>query len=197
MGAVYFQEDKWNECISVFQKSLEFEQNSATYSNLGTSYFYLKRYDDAVKMFEKAVEMNPNDENYLGNLADAYRWSGKKDQSLATYEKAIGLAYKDLQVNPRSGATMESLAIYSAKKGDSVSALDFIRRARTIEPDNVSMLYSQAVVDCLAGRKTEAVSALGEALQKGYSLEEARNDPELTELQKLPEFGRLLKKYGK
>jgi serine/threonine protein kinase/tetratricopeptide (TPR) repeat protein len=197
MGAVYFQEDKWNECIPVFQKSLEFEQNSATYSNLGTSYFYLKRYDDAVKMFEKAVEMNPNDENWLGNLADAYRWSGKKDQSQATYDKAIALAYKDLQVNPRSGATMESLAIYSAKKGDTVSALDFIRRARTIEPDNVSMVYSQAVVDCLAGRKTEAVSALGEALQKGYSLEEAKNDPELTDLQKLPEFGRLLKKYGK
>ena len=197
MGAVYFQQDKWNECIPIFQKSLEFEQNSSTYSNLGTAYFYLKRYEDAVKMFEKAAEMNPNDETWLGNLADAYRWSGRKEESLSTYDKAISLAYKDLQVNPRSGTTMENLALYHAKKGDSVQALEFIRHARTIEPDNISMLYTQAVVYCLAGRKEESISVLGEALQKGYSLEEAKNDPELADLQKLPQFDELLKKFGK
>lgn len=197
MGAVYFQQDKWNDCIPVFQKSLEFEQNSTAYSNLGTAYFYLKRYEEAVKMFEKAVEMNPNYENAVGNLADGYRWSGRKQEALATYDKAISLAYKDLQVNPRSGGTMENLALYYAKKGDSVRALDFIRRARTIEPDNVSMLYTQAVVDCLAGRKEASVSILSEALQKGYSLKEAENDPELADLQKLPQFDQLLKKSGK
>ena len=73
-----FSRTEWNECIPAFQKSLELEQHSATYSNLGTAYFYLKRYDDAIKMFEKALEMNPNYELAMGNLADAYRWSGRK-----------------------------------------------------------------------------------------------------------------------
>jgi len=197
MGAVYFQQDKWNECIPVFQKSLELEQNSVTYSNLGTAYFYVKRYDDAVKMFEKAVEMSPNDQTYTGNLADAFRWSGKKQESLATYDKAITLAYKDLKVDPRSASTLENLALYHAKKGDSAHALNFIQHARSIEPENVSMLYSQAVVYCLADRKTESLKSLEAALQKGYSLEEAKNDPELGELQKLPQFEALVKKFTK
>jgi hypothetical protein len=58
-------------------------------------------------------------------------------------------------------------------------------------------LYTQAVVYCLAGRESESLSALDEALQKGYSLEEARNDPELGNLQKLPQFGQLVKKFTK
>jgi serine/threonine protein kinase/tetratricopeptide (TPR) repeat protein len=197
MGAVYFRQNKWSECIPVFEKSLEFEQNSTTYSNLGTAYFYLKRYDEAVKMFEKAVEMNPNYELAVGNLADGYRWSGRKQEAIATYGKAIALAYKDLQVNPRAASTMADLALYYAKKGDSTQALDFIRHARSIEPANISMLYTQAVIYCLAGREEESLTVLDEALQKGYSLEEAKNDPELAELQKLPQFAQLLKKFGK
>ena len=197
MGAVYFQQGKLDDCIPVFQKSLELEQHSSTYSNLGTAYFYLKRYDDAVKMFEKAAEMSPNDETVMGNLADAYRWSGKKQEALATYDKAITLAYKDLQVNPRSASSMADLALYHAKKGDSADALNFIRHARSIEPENVSLLYTQAVVYCLADRRRESLDILDEAFQKGYSLEEAKKDPELGELQKLPEFAQLAKKFTK
>jgi len=197
MGAVYFRQNKWNECIPAFQKSLEIEQHPMAYSNLGTVYFYLKRFDDSVKMFEKAAEMSPNDEMIVGNLADAYRWSGRKQDGLNTYDKAIGLAYKELQVDPRSATAMEHLSLYYAKKGDSGHALEFIRHARSIEPQNISLLYTNAVVYCLADRKAESLSVLEEALQKGYSIEEAKNDPELGELQKLPQFAQLVKKFSK
>jgi len=141
--------------------------------------------------------MSPNDETARGNLADAYRWSGKKQEALNTYDKAITLAYKGLQVNPRSASSMENLALYYAKKGDSAHALNFIRNARSIEPENISLLYSQAVIYCLADRKADSLKTLNEALQKGYSIEEAKNDPELSELQKLPQFEELVKKYAK
>ena len=195
IGAVYFQQSKWNECVPAFQKSLELEQHSTTYSNLGTAYFYLKRFDDAIKMFEKALEMKPNYELAVGNLADAYRWSGRKQEAMATYDKAIALAYKDLQVNPRAADTMGGLALYYAKKGDSPHALEFIRHARAIEPENISLLYTQAVVYCLANRKEESMNTLEEALKKGYSLEEAKNDPELGALRELPQFAELVKKF--
>lgn len=197
MGAVYFRQDKWSECIPTFQKSLELEKHSVTYSNLGTAYFYLKQYDAAVKNFEKALEMNPNYETAVGNLADAYRWSGRKQEAMPMYDKAIMLAYKDLQVNPRAAATMEHLALYYAKKGDSEKALEFIQHARSIEPQNISLLYTQAVVYCLAGREAESLAALNEALQKGYSLEETKNDPELVPLQRLPQFAQLVKNFSK
>ena len=81
-------------------------------------------------MFEKAVEMNPGDETCAGNLADAYRWAGQKDKANTTYDKAISLAYKQLQVNPRDANTMGHMALYYAKKGDSTRAKEFIKRAR-------------------------------------------------------------------
>src|SRR4029077_11055258 len=81
IGAIYFQQGKYNECIPQFQKALEVQPYWLTYSNLGTAYFYLKRYGEAVTMFEKSVEMAPNEQLAVGNLADAYRWSGQKDKA--------------------------------------------------------------------------------------------------------------------
>jgi tetratricopeptide (TPR) repeat protein len=111
IGNVYLQEGKYAEAIPSYQKALALQPHSATYTNLGTAYFFLKRYSDAVPMYEKAVEMDPNDETLAGNLADAYRWSGQRDKANATYDKAIALGYKALEVNPRSAETMGSLAL--------------------------------------------------------------------------------------
>ena len=134
-------------------------------------------------MFEKAVEMSPNDEWFVGNLADAYRWTGHEEQARTTYDKAIALAYKELQVNPHNASTMGGIALYYAKKGDSAQALQFIRRARSIDPNSNQLIYNEAVVQALANQPEEALKALREAFKKGYSPAEARNDPELKVLE--------------
>ncbi len=82
-----------------------------------------------MQMSEKAAEMNPGGQTVVGNLADAYRWAGQKDKANATYDKAIALAYKQLQVNPRDANTMGLMLLY-AKKGDLTQAKEFIKRAQ-------------------------------------------------------------------
>jgi tetratricopeptide (TPR) repeat protein len=197
IGGVYIEEGKWTESIPALQKSLELEPRERAYSNLGTAYFYLKRYDDAVKMYEKAAAMSPDSEFAIGNLADGYRWSGRTGEAKATYDKAIALAYKKLQVNPRDATVMEQLAMWSAKQGDLASATSFIQRARTIDPADVSLLYTQAVVYCLADRQEDALKYVTEAIEKGLSPQIARNDPELSKLQNRPEFLQVVNKYTK
>jgi serine/threonine protein kinase/tetratricopeptide (TPR) repeat protein len=196
IGAVYLQQGKYSDCIPIFQKALEIEPRFDTYSNLGTAYFYLKNYLDAVKMFEKAVEMNPNQETAVGNLADGYRWSGQKEKAQATYDKAIALAFKELEVNPRQADTMGSLALYYAKKGDKTKALDFIHRARKIDSAAVGLIYTQAVVENLAGQSAEAMQSLRTAFQKGYPAEDATSDPELDNLKSRSELQTLLKEFN-
>jgi len=196
-GAVYFQQGKYEQCIPFFQKALQIQPHYMTYSNLGTAFFYLKRYSDSVPMFQKAVEMNPNDGMVMGNLADSYRWSDRKQDAMDTYDKAIALAYKELQVNPRDASAMGSLALYYAKKSDTAHAAEFIQHALSIEPENVALVYIQAVVYCLADRKTESLRVLREALQKGYSVEETKSDPELGSLQVSPEFAKLMAEFDK
>ncbi len=190
-GSVYFRQGKWNECIPFFEKALALEPYWSTYSNLGTAYFYLKRYPDAVRMFEKSVEMNPNEEVTLGNLADAYRWSGLKDKAQAKYDAAIARAYQELRVNPRDANTLGNLALYYAKKGDDSRGVEFIRRARSIDQTSVSLMYNEAVVHALGRRVPEAMRALRKAVGAGYSAAEAQNDPELESLRSHPDFAAL------
>jgi serine/threonine-protein kinase len=196
VGSVYLQQGKYQASIPTFQKSLQLQPYALTYSNLGTAYFYLKRYDEAAKLYDKAIELNPSDELTMGNLADAYRWMGEKEKSLATYDQAIALAYKELQVNTRNADTLGGLALYYAKKGEAAHAATFIRRARSIDRANVTLIYTEAVVEVLAGRPKEALQALGEAFRKGYPMEVAKNDPELGGLQARPEFEQLMKQLG-
>jgi serine/threonine-protein kinase len=196
-GAIYFQQGKYDQCIPFFQKALQIQPHYLTYSNLGTALFYLKRYAESVPMFEKAVEMNQNDPLMTGNLADAYRWSGQIEKANSTYERAISLAFKQLQVNPRDASVMDQLSLYYAKKGDAVHAGDFIRRARAINSTDLGMIYDEAVVYSLTGRQAEALESLREALHKGYSSQEAQNDPELASLQGRPEFSKLVAEFSK
>jgi serine/threonine-protein kinase len=196
-GSVYFRQGKYDQCIPFFSRALQIQPHPMTYSNLGTAFFFLKRYAEAVPMFEKAVEMNQDDPMFMGNLADAYRWYNQIDKANATYDQAIALGFKQLQVNPRDASVLDQLSLYYAKKGDAMHAMDFIRRARAINPTDVSMIYDEAVVDTLGGRNEEALKTLREALQKGYSVKEAQADPELTGLQVNPGFAKLIADFSK
>lgn len=197
IGTIDLKQGKWSEAIPQFQKALSIAPDSETYSNLGTAYFFLKRYDESVKMYQKAAEMTPNDEVLFGNLGDAERWSGHSDQATAAYDKAISLAFQQLQVNPRSAGTMGDLALYYAKKGATENALQYIAQARTINPDDVYLVYSEAQVKALVGKPEDALKALKLALEKGYPAQEAWNDPELQKLQALPQFSQLVNGYSK
>jgi eukaryotic-like serine/threonine-protein kinase len=196
MGAVYFSQGKFKEAIAYSQKALTITPDPVLYTNIGTAYFYLQRYAESVPMFEKAVAMNPNEEYLVGNLADAYRWNGQQEKSLATYDKAIALAYKDLQVNSKNADTMGDLAGYYAKKGDRAQSIDWIGRARSIDPNSVNLLYQAAIVHALANRPDDALKDLREAFQKGYSTKQARMDPEFGSIQHRPEFAKLLVEFS-
>jgi tetratricopeptide (TPR) repeat protein/tRNA A-37 threonylcarbamoyl transferase component Bud32 len=197
IGSVYLRQGKWSEAIPHFQKALSISPDSPTYSNLGTAYFWLKRYDESVKMYQKATEMTPNNEELFGNLGDAQRWSGHSEQAAAAYDKAISLAFQQLQVNPRSAGTMGDLALYYAKKGDAANAQQYIQQARAISPDDIYLMYSEAQVKTLIGKPEEALKSLRLALEKGYAAQEAWNDPELQKLQALPQFSQLVKQFTK
>jgi len=196
LGVMYFMQGKYEECIPSFQKAIQLQPFYGTYSNLGTAFFYLKRYAESVPMFEKAVELNSNQSVPAGNLADALRWAGQPDRAKAAYEKAITLALQELRVNSRNAATMGFLATYYAKKGDPVRALEFMRRARSIEKNDPTLPYQEAVVHAVAKSSKEALAALKEALQKGYPLKEAESDPELTELRNDPAYKTLASQFA-
>ena len=194
LGAVYLQDGKYDEAIPQLEAALKVDPNfTIALSGLGSAYFFTKRYADAARMFEKQVSLSPNDETAVGNLADAYRWSGDKDKADATYNRAIALAQKALQVNPRDTDAMSSLALYYAKQGNAVTAQQYIRRARSVNSKSVDLIYYQAEVETLTGHEDDAVKTLSEAFAKGYPVDQAQTDPDLAKLLTRPDVVQLLK----
>jgi tetratricopeptide (TPR) repeat protein/TolB-like protein len=189
VGAAYLRTAQYDKALDAFQHALKLQQIPNTYTNLGITYAYANRFADAVPMFEKAAEMQPNAEVYVGNLADGYRWAGQRDKASATYDKAIGLALKATQVNPRDATTRGNLALYYAKKGDGASARRFMREARAIDPKSADLLYNEAVMSALLDDKDRAFSDLDEALKAGLPLSSIQTDPDLRSLRSDPRFG--------
>jgi serine/threonine protein kinase/Flp pilus assembly protein TadD/TolB-like protein len=186
LGNAYFISGEYERCIEAYERALALDQSDRSYttvSNLGTAYFYMKRYADAVSQFEQAVKMNA-DYLTVGNLADAYRWAGQKGKAEANYTLAIEMANKRLEVNPRDATTLGNLAVYYAKTGKPSQAFDLMQKARHLNTKSPDIMYDDLVVKTLAGNFKEAHTALGDLLRKGYSVENVKNDPELSQLQR-------------
>jgi serine/threonine-protein kinase len=196
IGATYWRLSRWPDCIEEFKKVIKLQPSADAYTNLGTAYFAFGRYHEAIADFKKAVQMNDKHVLYVANLADAYRQAGQQQDANRTYGEAIRLAYQQLQVNPQDSSTMGYLAMCYAKQGDNSKAAEFIRRARSIDPTDTQLMYDKAAIDTLGGRTQEALLALQQALENGYSLEEAKIDPDLKILRPTPGFKALAERFG-
>ena len=196
LGAAYLLRGLYEESATAFQKALALQPTSQTYTNLGITYAYGGKVAEAVPMFEKAVELSPSAEMFVGNLGDGYRWAGHGDKAGAAYSKAIDLALKDLQVNPRNAVARGHLALYYAKRLDNARAQRMIADARAIDRANVELMYAEAIVHVLGGRTPEALTALEAAIAAGYPARMARNDPDLKGLAGEPRFKALVSAEG-
>jgi Flp pilus assembly protein TadD len=191
IGAAYLRIARFQDAITAFKKALAIQEIPNTYTNLGIAYANAGQFSDAVPMFEKAAVMQPGAEVFVGNLADGYRWAGETAKANVTYDRAIGLALKALQVNPRDATTKGNLALYYAKKGESASARRFMSDARSIDPKSADLLYNEGVMSALLGDKDTAFRDLSEALRNGLPLSALQSDPDLRSLRGDPRFAAL------
>ena len=90
---------------------------------------------------------------------------------------------------------MSHLAGYYAKKGDRQKSIEWLGRSRSLEPNNVELIYEGALVHALDNHRDEALANLREAFQKGASPEQARHEPEFKNLQGR-QFDNLLAEFG-
>ena len=195
-AAMLVQEGKYAESIPYLEKAIQIEPDSAAYANLGTAYSFMKRYAEASQAFEKAVALDPNDTVMAVGLGDAYHSSGQTDKARAAYQQAITLGYKELQTNSRDAAVMAEMALAYAKVEKPQEAEDFIRRSRAQDKNNVNYVYTEAQVNALVGKPSQALASLQEALEKHYPADFVAADPDLDSLQSNPQFESLIKKYS-
>jgi eukaryotic-like serine/threonine-protein kinase len=193
LGVAYYHLGRLDEAAAMWRHTLEIRPDATAYSNLGTATFFPGHYAESVGPFEKAVELEPQTYWVWGNLADAYRWTpGKQDRAKATYARAIGLAERALEVNPRDSNALGSLALYEAKSGGLEKARPLIGQALAIAPKDMDLLSQAVEVYTLAGEQQKALDCLKNAVQGGYPRFELEANPELAGLRNDPRYREIM-----
>lgn len=193
--AVYFLLGQNDSALAMFEKSIAIKPNADAYANMGSIYFYQRRYADALAMYEEAIDLGENDYVIWANLADSYRYTpGYSEKASEAYQRAIQLAEKELETNPRNAYLHSNLAVLYAKEEDLKNALAEISKARKLAPNDVPLLLDCVLVFEIVNQRNQAIQALQKYIERGGSMEEVRNHPDLSGLRADPRYKQFIKK---
>ena len=193
LAAGYHMQDRYDEAAATLQRALELEPNAATWANLGTARFFQGQYSAAATAMEKSVELNPNNDLYWGNLGDAYRWiPAQSAKAKDAYTRAIALVTEALQASPDDADMRSSLAVYRAKSGDRIGALEEVGEVAGMRAKTPGTWFQLALASEISGSREQALRCLEAAMRAGYSMREIAAEPELAPLRSDIRYHRLL-----
>jgi peroxiredoxin/Flp pilus assembly protein TadD len=120
----------WQDALSAYRAALAIDpKNEDTLSGIALSASRLEKYDDAVDAEKQLAALEPDDPHPLVELALTQAKAGHAEDAYATFDKAIGLAQKQLDANPAKAEAIRTLAwadLYAgrtyAKNGDPKNA---------------------------------------------------------------------------
>jgi tetratricopeptide (TPR) repeat protein len=193
--AIYYLLGQNDKAEAMFEKSIAIKPNANAYSNMGVVYFMQRRYADALAMYEEAIEMGVGEDTYViwANLADSYRYTpGYSEKAPAAYKRAIQLAEKELEIDSGNAQLRSSLAVFYAKSGDSENALAEVSEARRLAPNDVPIILDCVLVFEIVNQRDQAIHALQEYIERGGSMEEVRDHPDLSGLRADPRYQELV-----
>jgi eukaryotic-like serine/threonine-protein kinase len=189
LGAAYHRLNRDDDAVAALQKVIVAAPTANVYNNLGSILFYQGKYDEAVPAFEKTVAMGANDYTNWGNLGDAYRWSStQKDKAPGAYQTAIRMVREEIAKHPNQLDLRADLALYLAKSGSKDQALEALKPVEAANTKDPSILYNEAVVYELCGKRQKALDSLLAAVKAGQELNDIKNEPEFVSLRTDPQY---------
>ena len=170
------------------KKSVELSPSYQAYANLGALYLTEQRYGESVSSTENALKFNDHDYTVWNNLVLAYQWLNNKDKAEAARRRMLTLLEQEVKMKPQDAEAQAELAVLNARYGLTSEAESRIQTALALAPDDPSVLADVAKADELLGKRSQAISEMQKAVQKGFALDQLRGDPELTALISDPKF---------
>jgi serine/threonine protein kinase/tetratricopeptide (TPR) repeat protein len=194
LGAAYLQVERYDDAIKALKRSLEIRPTHDAFSNLATADFRLRKYNDAAYNYSQALARDDKDYLVWGNLGDAYYYSeDNRPRAAGAYEKAIYIATRNLEVNPRDASIHGDIAGYYSMLGKREDALQYLKDALSLSAEtDPALLYQAALVYNQLGDTTIALRFLTKAIAAGYSVSNISSAQALGNLHSNPEFQAIL-----
>jgi len=160
LGA-WFQQD-WPRAEEAYARILAKEPDDVTVmTRLGQAQIQNHHVQDGFRTLQRAESLGADDPQTFHMLGQSYVAAGQ-------YQKGIDYLNRAVDAHWSNGQTFALIGLGHAglKKYDA-AARDF-EHAIEVGPVNPSMHYNLACMYALAGRKEEALAALGRAIDAGY-----------------------------
>ncbi|HVO81961.1 MAG TPA: protein kinase [Terriglobales bacterium] len=194
LSGAYIMLARYADAIPLCERSIQIRPTPDAYSQLGTVYFYLRRFPEAALAYEQAVKMDEHERFLWGNLGDAYYWAtGRRQESVAAYRKAIALGEEQLRVNPRDETLLSYLAVYHAMLHEEQAAWAELKQALALAPGNPDVRFNGALVANQLGDTRLAIAWLQQAVGGGLQVDQIRNSPNFDNLRTSKPFQELLR----
>ena len=162
-------------------------------------YFYARarfaegKLAEAAQLFEQASQVNPEDYQAPTLLAMVYTGLGRKAEAQAVYRRSLQVIEKHLELHPDDARALYFGAGSLCQLGERARSLDWVSRARAMDPEDPGVLYNIACVYALLGKTEEAIDCLEKSISSGMSQKEwIENDPDLKSLHNHPRFQTVL-----
>jgi eukaryotic-like serine/threonine-protein kinase len=170
------------------KKSIELSPSYPAYANLGNLYAVEKHYPEAAAMTEKALKLNDKNDLVWNNLVVAYEWLKEEDKASAARERMRELLEQAVKIKPQDALVQSRLASLYAHQKLRDKAVTRIQTALALAPDDPYVLANVGSAYEDIGDRSQALEYIRRALQKGYALDQVKNDPDLQGLIADPNF---------
>jgi len=193
LGTAFLNQDRLEDAIETFRRSVAIRPTPYGYHNLGTALYYASRFEEAVSSFEKAVALNPSDAIGWGNLGDACRWIPERvERAKEALEEAIRLTRDALNRNPGRADDWARLGNHLSNLDRHADAEAALAEARRLSPDDPQVLVMSGHASFLAGDRVAALSYFQKAVLLGFGTRLLRLTPGLAAIRDEPDFRRIL-----
>lgn len=127
--------------------------------SLGDLYLRLGRFEEAIAAYRQALKRDSRFVQAWVNLADAWRGAGRD-------QEAESVLREGLAVMPKSPELLHSLGLTQVRLGNKEAALRSLAQATRLAPERARYAYVWAVGLNSAGRTSEAIAVLRDALRR-------------------------------
>ncbi len=169
LGGGWFGQQDYDKAIEQYTKATDINPDfSPAYNLLGYAYKQIEKYPEAEAAFKTYIELIPGDPNPYDSYAELLMKSGRFDESIAQYRKALTV---DEHFTP-SRVGIATNFMLQGRHAEGAREMDALYRAARDDADRRNALFTKGVI-LVDGGKTDA--ALAE-IEKEFQLDARLGD---------------------
>jgi len=153
LASVYTDRGDARGASQLLEKLTTKKPSSKAYVTLANNYESMREFGLAAEAYKKALELDPTHSELNQALAQDQALSGKFDDAIATYQAMA-------DADPRQPQPYLGMAQIYREQKNFAKAREMLNKAKSIEPENLEIRYSEVGLLEDEGKTTEAISSL-------------------------------------